>query len=121
MKNPLKTILYGALLWVTVFVGSFLIFPLKQSNPIYFETFITIILCSATVMYGHIFFRTGDLSFSRALRVGLIWAVVNLLIDLPLFSFGPMKKTPGDYAMDIGLTYLVIPIILTGFASRKKL
>jgi hypothetical protein len=51
---------------------------------------------------------------------GLIWAVVNILIDLPLFSYGPMKKSLPDYFTDIGLTYSMIPIILSAFALRRK-
>jgi hypothetical protein len=49
--------------------------------------------------------------------------MVNILADLPLFSYGPMKKPFADYMTDIGLTYLIIPIITVGIslaANRSK-
>jgi hypothetical protein len=59
----------------------------------------------------------------NALYAGIIWMMVNILADLPLFSYGPMKKPFADYMTDIGLTYLIIPIITVGIslaANRSK-
>lgn len=120
MKNFGKIILFGFLLWLTVFAGAFIIFPLKESNPLFFETLISIILAAATVLYGNIYFRNETISLRKCITTGLTWALINILIDLPMFSFGPMKRSFAEYMTDIGLTYLMIPIILSAFALRQK-
>jgi hypothetical protein len=117
MKHLIKIILFGFLLWLTVFIGAFAAFPFKRS-PL-FETLVSIVLAAATVFYGWRFFRREIVTLKNCIVVGLIWALVNIVIDLPLFSFGPMKKDLADYFADIGLTYLMIPIILSAFAFKK--
>jgi uncharacterized membrane protein YpjA len=47
--------------------------------------------------------------------IGVVWLAINLLIDLPLFSAGPMAMSLSDYTKDIGLTYLIIPIVTVGY------
>ncbi len=120
MKHIGKIFLFGFLLWLTVFVGSFFIFPVKQANPLFFETLISIILAVCTVLYGHIYFDQEKLTLKHCITVGLTWTIINIAIDLPLFSYGPMKKTFVDYMTDIGLTYLMIPIILSVYAFRRQ-
>jgi hypothetical protein len=34
------------------------------------------------------------------------------LLDLPLCLSPPMRMTPAQYLMDIGLTYLIYPVVL---------
>lgn len=119
MKNIGKKILFGFLLWLTVFAASFIIFPFKDSNPPLFETLISIILSAATVLYGYIYFKNDVITLKNCITTGIIWAAVNILIDLPLFSYGPMKKPLPDYFTDIGMTYLMIPVILSAFALRR--
>jgi len=120
MKNIGRIVLLGFLLWLTVFAASFFIFPLKESNPPLFETLISIILAASTVLYGFIYYRKEIITLKSCITLGLIWTAVNILIDLPLFSYGPMKKSLPDYFTDIGLTYLMIPVILTAFALGKE-
>jgi hypothetical protein len=43
--------------------------------------------------------------------VGVVFLAVSLVIDLVLFSWGPMKMSLVEYAKDIGVTYLTIPIV----------
>ena len=54
------------------------------------------------------------LSCAKALVIGVAWLVINLVIDLPLFSAGPMAMPLADYVKDIGLTYLIIPVVTVG-------
>lgn len=115
-----KTILYGVLLWAVVFVSSFFIFPLKTINPPFFETLITISLCLFTIIVSVLYFSKTELSTNNSIKAGIIWMIVNIVIDLPLFSYGPMKKPFADYMTDIGLTYLIIPIITIGIALAAK-
>jgi uncharacterized protein YacL len=92
VKNIGKTILFGFLLWLSVFIAAFLIFPLKQTNYPFFETLITIFLSGFTVLYGYLFFKKEPVSFARTIKTGFIWLLVNILIDIPLFTYGPIKK-----------------------------
>jgi len=125
MKTFGKTVLYGLFLWAVVFFTSFIIFPLKISNPIFFETLISIFLVFFTVFVSLLYFAKTELNTVNAIYAGIIWMAVNIIVDLPLFSYGPMKKTFADYMTDIGLTYLIIPIITIGIAlaanQTKKL
>ena len=54
--------------------------------------------------------------------IGAAWLVINLVIDLPLFSAGPMATPLADYVKDIGLTYLIIPAVTIGmgYLLEKK-
>ena len=112
-----KSLLFGVVLWITVFISSFFIFPLKASNPPFFETLISIFLVLFTVIVSSLYFSKTELNIKNALSAGITWMLVNIIIDLPLFSFGPMKKDLADYFTDIGLTYLIIPVITTGIAA----
>ena len=55
IKHIGKVVLFGFILWASVFALSFIIFPVKEADPIFFETLITIILTGFTVLYGYIF------------------------------------------------------------------
>lgn len=115
-----KLLGFGVLLWASVFIFSFIIFPLKLSNPPFFETLISIILCLFTVIASIIYFKDFVPGLQKGVSTGIIWMIINIAIDLPLFSFGLMKKSFADYFTDIGLTYLIIPIITTGMVLVLK-
>lgn len=121
MKNTFKLILFGFLLWLAVFVCAFFIFPVKQSNPAFFETLITLFLSGFTVLFGRIYFKNFEIvTAGNALFTGFAWMAVNIIIDVPLFILGPFKIPPVDYITDIGLTYIAIPVILLAFTGRRK-
>jgi len=79
-----------------------------------------------TVVMTTFFFRKIRKGHLRHIRkrylqmgfiLGIIWLIICLIIDLLLFSFGPMKMT---YMTDIGFTYLIIPIITIGFGNMLE-
>jgi hypothetical protein len=115
-----KTLLFGLFLWAAVFALSCIVFPVKQADPVFFETLITIILCVSTTLCGRVFFTKGKPSLKSAIITGIVWLVVNIAIDSFMFGFGPMKRPFVDYLKDIGLTYLVIPVIVSIFAYNPK-
>jgi drug/metabolite transporter (DMT)-like permease len=115
-----KTLLFGFILWVSVFVVSFGLFNINLTDPVFFETLITITLTVFTTLYGYIFFKKEKPPFKKSLFVGMIWLLINIAIDLPMFSFGPMKRPFINYMTDVGLTYLVIPVILSIFSYKNK-
>ncbi len=114
MRHPTRVVLYGIAIWLVVFGVSVLIYPLHDAQRPFFESImpVTIALCVTPLAVDYL----GRLDAGQAkagLSVGGVWLLVNVVIDLPLFTLGgPMWMAPADYVMDIGFTYLLIPIIV---------
>lgn len=105
-----RAALVGLASWLIPFVISFLIFPVKKSNAPLFETLMTlVVLVTAGVMY-QLYFRGRAVSTSEAVSVGFLWLAVNLVMDYPMFAYGPMKMAASAYYSEIGLAYLTYPV-----------
>ena len=79
-------------------------------------------LTIVTVVFVNLYFRGGRIcSMKEGALVGLMWLATNLLLDLPLFSYGPMRMSLREYVADIGLTYLIIPAITLGLAFQMTM
>jgi len=51
----------------------------------------------------------------EGLLLGVVWMAVNVGIDVPLMlSPSPMQMSLGEYMADIGLTYVLIPVVTMG-------
>jgi predicted membrane channel-forming protein YqfA (hemolysin III family) len=114
MKNIKSLIVYGFLIWLIPFVASFFIFQLHETDRPLFETLMTVIL-TTTIMGVLIKYTKKNPidSIQEGLLIGLIWLAINLFLDSFIFLWGPLKRPLSDYIKDIGLTYLIIPIITT--------
>jgi hypothetical protein len=112
-----RAALLGFASWLIPFVISFFVFPLKKSNAPLFETLMTLIVLATAGTLFQIYFRHRPVSIYEALLVGLLWFAVNLVMDYPMFAYGPMKMQPGAYYSEIGLVYLIFPVFGL-FASR---
>ena len=116
MKKYLKIGLFGFLVWLIPFAVSFLIFPLRTSNRALFESIMPVVITICVVLFSIIYLRRIETDFLKeGILLGVIWCAISLIIDLLLFMEGPMKMSFTDYLMDIGLTYLIIPIVSVGF------
>jgi hypothetical protein len=94
----------------------FVIYPLRASNRALFETIMPLTLTIGVVFFSILYFRKFDKEFlSAGIRLGVIAFTLSILIDLLLFMWGPMKMSFADYMMDIGLTYLIYPIVTSGY------
>ena len=51
----------------------------------------------------------------EGIKIGLIWLLISIVLDLMIFIEGPLKMTLWDYTTDIAVTYLIMPTITTGF------
>ncbi|MCK5572596.1 MAG: hypothetical protein KAJ12_07535 [Bacteroidetes bacterium] len=115
MKSFGVLILYCSILWLVPFVVAIGIFPLHTSNRPLFETIMPVVLTISVVLVSILYFRKVDSEYLRAgIRLGVAAFVVSFLIDLSLFSWGPMKMPFGEYVGDIGLTYLIYPTVTVG-------
>jgi hypothetical protein len=110
-----RAILLGIASWGIPFAISFLLFPLKRSNPPLFESLMMLVILTTAGGLFQGYFRGRGLPVREAVPVGLLWLAVNLVLDYPLFSHGPMKMSAGAYYSEIGLVYLTFPIF--GFGA----
>jgi hypothetical protein len=79
------------------------------------------VLTGCAVLFSVLYFKKADkTSTTEGLKLGLIWLVISLIIDLGMFMQGPMKMPLVDYIADIGFTYLIIPIITVGSACLRQ-
>lgn len=118
MHSIKKAVIFGFLVWAVPFAVSFLIFSIRQSNRILFESIMPVIVAGSVVIFALLYFnKASAVSVWEGFRLGLIWFVISFVIDLFMFSSGPMKMSFGDYLADIGVVYLMIPIITIGFAG----
>jgi hypothetical protein len=124
MQSIKKSILYGFLVWLIVFLVSVFAFPWRITNRPLFESIVPVALSICVVLFSLRYFARVERRFvMEGILIGLIWFVVSIAIDIPLFLIGgPMKTTPAEYISDIGVTYLMIPVITTGFGflARKR-
>jgi len=95
---------------------SFVIYPYRDSNRPLFESIMPVILTITTIVFSIMYFKKISTNYlHEGILAGSTWFVVSLLIDLIMFlPDSPMQMPFADYMMDIGLTYLIIPIVVTG-------
>lgn len=117
MNKFLKIIVYGVLVWLIPFVVSFFIYPLKTSGNPLFESIMPLILAIIVVLMANLYLKNIQTGFLReGVIIGVSWFIINIAIDLILFlPTSPMQMSLNNYMMDIGITYLLIPVITVGF------
>jgi hypothetical protein len=111
---------YGLALWAVPFAVSFVLFGVRESNRPLFESLITV-LGVALAIIGTLYYfrdnRTPDLR--QGVVLGLAWAAMSIVIDLPIF-LAVFRMTLPDYAADIALTYLAFPAVAAGIALAQQ-
>ena len=122
MKKHIQAAIFGVLLWLIPLVISICIYPLKKGGSPLFETIMAVTVTLCVVFFAVLYFRNVKEGFlKKGVWVGLIWAAMSVVFDLPMSSAGPMKMSIGAYFGDIGLTYLIYPLVTIGMglALRK--
>jgi hypothetical protein len=115
-----SVLLTGFLVWLIPFVVSFVIFPLKTSARPLFESIMPVVVTAITVLFVLVLDRRRGLASVRdGVVVGVVWLVLNWVLDLLMFAWGPMQMSLADYMMDIGVVYLIMPIVAVGFAAKS--
>lgn len=111
-----KAVLFGFLLWLIPFVIAFAIFPLRMAGDPFFETIMPITLTICVVSFSILYLNKIDAKhLSECVKLGVMWFAMSFLIDLSMFTWGPMAMPFVDYVKDIGLTYLIYPTVTIGF------
>jgi len=123
MTSLKKAVLYGFLTWLILFVIGFLAFAVHDSNRPLFESIMAAACTTVSMIFTVLYFRHVNSNFVReGVYLGLIFFLMGVIIDLPLFLFsGPMKTTPGGYMSDIGVTYLLFFAVTIGVGKILEL
>jgi hypothetical protein len=111
-----RALFLGFLSWLIPFLISFLVFPLKRWNAPLFSTVMTLVVVLTAGILLQVYFRDRAVLVSRAVLLGVLWLVMNLIFDYPMFAYGPMKMTAVRYYSEIGLSYLIFPAFALGAA-----
>lgn len=115
MRSLKSAALLGLAVWAMPFVVALVIFPLRENDRAFFESIMPVAVTLVTVLCAVRYFRRVERNFvHEGLMLGTVFFVVSLLLDLLLFSKGPMAMPFIVYMKDIGFTYLVMPIITVG-------
>lgn len=116
MNKNLKIILYGFLVWLIPFAVSFIVFPLKTTMRPLFESIMLLVLSLVVIALAYYYIKNLDSNFVKeGFLIGISWYIINIAIDLFLFMpVSPMHMSFVVYMMDIGLTYVMIPVITMG-------
>ena len=118
MNKYIKISLFGFFIWLIPFIVSFIIFGLHKAYRPLFESIMTIIVAFVVVIFSVLIFKEIDQYYiKKGAIIGGIWILICLLIDIIIMVLmeSLMQMSVGDYIMDVGLTYLIIPIITIGF------
>ncbi len=117
------TFIYGLAIWAIAFIAGILAFPLRENQRALFESIMPVVITFVTCWMSVRQFRESTGSPLRVgLQSGIIWLLTSLVIDQFFFNWGPMKMSVADYIKDIGLTYLLIPMIpiAMGLTLKKR-
>ena len=117
MKSFKTALILGFLVWLIPFMVSFWIFPLRETQLALFDSIMAVMVTFSAVIMSIWYLKRLEENYLReGMLVGLLWLGISIVIDLFMFMWGPMKMNFVDYTKDIGLTYLIIPIITIGFS-----
>jgi hypothetical protein len=118
MTSIRKAILLGLLIWVVPFAVAFAAFPLKESWRSLFESIMPVTVAAVATACAVYYFRSVKTATLReGLVLGLVWLAISVAIDLPLMLSPPIRMPLLEYLADIGLTYVMIPIITVGISA----
>jgi hypothetical protein len=119
MTSSGRAVGFGVLVWLIPFAVAFLVYPLRASSRPLFESIMPVAVAAAAVVLGVAYFRHVIRQHVReGAVVGFLWLVICVLIDAPLMLLGgPMRMAVPEYLADIGLTYVIIPIVTVGIGA----
>lgn len=115
MTSVKKVIMFGFFVWLIPFAVGFALFPIHELNRVLFESIMPVAITASVVTLGYKYLQKAKNPKNSALKLGLIWLLISVIIDLALFlSPSPMQMGILEYIQDIGLTYLIIPLVTLG-------
>jgi hypothetical protein len=121
MASWRRALWLGLLVWLVPFVVAFVAFPLKESWRSLFESIMAVTVALTVVPCALLYLRPVRAGLVReGLLLGLLWFGISVAIDLPLMLNPPINYTLLEYVADIGLTYLMMPVLTVGLAMAAS-
>lgn len=122
MTSWRRAIGYGILVWLIPFAVAFAAVGFKESWRSLFESIMAVTVAAVVVLLALWYFRRVAQPTAReGVLLGLIWLAISVLIDLPLMLSPPINYSPQEYVADIGVTYLMMPVITAGIGRAASL
>jgi hypothetical protein len=120
MSSIKNALIYGFLLWLIPFLASVAIFPLKKTDPAFFQSLLGVISIIIVVVLSVHYFRKTQRNLKEGIFLGLVFLFVSWFFDFFFFIWGPIKMPLASYIKEIGIGYLIYPIITIGYAYLPK-
>lgn len=123
MKDLFKKLKYGFMIWIIPFVVSFFIWDVEANAPsVSGEIFSAIMFLALSIGFAIAAYKTfgkqKKVGPKEGLRVGLIWFIELLILDL-IVLVGVFGMAMADYYI-MFLSYLSIAVLATAVGYIKK-
>ena len=115
MKLLKRAILYGFLLWLIPFLASVIIFPLKKTDPAFFQSSLGLISMVLVVILSVFYFKKVQGNIREGIVLGLVFITISWIFDYLFFIWGPIKMPVISYVKEIGIGYLAYFVIAAAF------
>ncbi|MFC1482092.1 hypothetical protein ACFL6E_07615 [Candidatus Neomarinimicrobiota bacterium] len=112
LQSMKKALLFGFLVWLVPFITGFLAWPVHGQPA--FETILALALTGSGLVFATLYYRSIErITRCEGVRLGALWFAISLVIDLLMFmpASSRMHMSFSAYMFDIGLTYLIYPMI----------
>jgi hypothetical protein len=120
MKRFAAVMGWGFLVWLVPFVAAVALQPVKEKNRLLFESIMPVVVCIAATAAAYFHLRGRANVMRAAIVAGVVWLVISIVIDLMMFSGGPKKMGIGEYFGDIGVAYLIVPVVCLGMGMMGR-
>ncbi|MBD3299792.1 MAG: hypothetical protein GF347_00390 [Candidatus Moranbacteria bacterium] len=115
MKNYKTILLFGLLVWVIIYVSSQIIFKLRSTDLLLFESIFPVIISISVMIFAVLYFRKIYRNeVSEGVKIGIIWLLITLALDYLLYIRGSWEMNFELYFEDFAITYLIIPVVTIG-------
>lgn len=115
MQLVKRAFIYGFLLWIIPFLASVAIYPLKKTDPAFFQSILGILSITLAVLLTTHYFQKVKGNLKEGIFLGLIFALISWFFDFFFFIWGPIKMLPIAYIKEIGIGYLLYIVIPVGY------
>ena len=114
-----RALLCGFAIWAVTLAVALALAPVKASNRLLFESIMPVALTAAAVLATAVYFRERPASTAQGAAVGTVALAINLALDGAMFASAPVRMDVVAYFQDIGLTYLILPLVGAGMGWAR--